>query len=981
MSNAPATGRVTFCALLLVLSAVAGAEGPGTITGRITDPSGLAVANAVVTAVPAKDAIAPAPAQPARGATARSDLNGTYVLTLPQAGEYRIAVEFEGFERQVHTVAVESDRATLDVQLELAAIPQTVRVTQAAGDDPERDAKPGEVVFPSEAIERTPMGRSPERAAEMAPGVSGRGPNSALVMAGAFSYGNIFLVDGLPANENTRGLARPFFIQDAVLETRVWTGSVPAEYGRFQGGVVQTITRSGGNTVAGSIRIGITNDDWRALTPYRGDQTLNRRVPTWEAVIGGPAVRNRLYYFGAAMGSRLEQGRTLAHTRGNYTYATREVKYQLKGTWTPAKSHTVRASYFGVDSSRTNASTGAVMDADSLYDNESPESLAGVSYATVIGPRMLAEARYSRRWLTYRGSGTQDVTLEGGTPIWDRSRSDARFNSPQGCAICPGSDDERNNEDLGASLWLSLPPARTGTHEILAGIDVFRETRRTNAYQSGSGYRVRATRATIDGDLVYPVFLPDRTTWIYWQPILQDTVGNDLRTYSAFVSDTWRISGGLTIKAGLRFDLNDDRDSAGAQAVHDATWSPRLSAAWDPTGRGTWLVSGGWFRYVASVNSNVADAASAGGRPATYVYDYLGPAINASGAVMTPPHDALRRLFDWFLAPGAVRVPRSAPVVPGVNVRMDPGLGPLDAREIALGVSRRLGTRGSARIDGIYRRYLNFYATRRDMTTGTVTSPQGTAYDLALVTNADQLATRTYKGLLAQATYRPSARFQLYGSYTLSWTDGNVDGEDAAVGPTMVLGGDYPEYRDPAWNAPGGPLATDQRHKLRVWGTWTLPAPRRAGSLVLGLVQRVETGLAWSAVGNINPRAYVVNPGYVTPPTSVQYFFTPRGDYRTDTVSATDLSCNWTHAIPGTRKGRAFVRAVLVNAFNRAAAIRVNKTVLTRNDSSAYLAFNPFTDAPVQGVHYGFGSDFGQPISPFDYQAPREFSISFGFRY
>ena len=352
---------------------------------------------------------------------------------------------------------------------------------------------------------------------------------------------------------------------------------------------------------------------------------------------------------------------------------------------------------------------------------------------------MLAEARYSRRWLTYRGSGSQDVTLEGGTPIWDRSRSDARFNSPQGCAVCPGSDDERNNEDLGASLWLSLPPARTGTHEILAGIDVFRETRRTNAYQSGSSYRVRATRATIDGELVYPVFLPDRTTWIYWQPILQDTVGNDLRTYSAFVSDTWRISGGLTIKAGLRFDLNDDRDSAGGQAVHDATWSPRLSAAWDPTGGGTWLVNGGWFRYVASVNSNVADAASAGGRPATYVYDYLGPAINASGAVMTPPHDALRRLFDWFLAPGAVRVPRSAPVVPGVNVRMDPGLAPLDAREIALGVSRRLGTRGSARIDGIYRRYLNFYATRRDMTTGTVTGPQGTAYDLALVTNADQL--------------------------------------------------------------------------------------------------------------------------------------------------------------------------------------------------------------------------------------------------
>jgi hypothetical protein len=93
------------------------------------------------------------------------------------------------------------------------------------------------------------------------------------------------------------------------------------------------------------------------------------------------------------------------------------------------------------------------------------------------------------------------------------------------------------------------------------------------------------------------------------------------------------------------------------------------------------------------------------------------------------------------------------------------------------------------------------------------------------------------------------------------------------------------------------------------------------------------------------------------------------------------VSLYWSHAIPGTKKGQAFVRAVLVNAFNRSAAIRVNKTVLTRNDSTAYLAFNPFTDTPVRGVHYGYGSDFGQPISPFDYQAPREFSISFGLRY
>ena len=61
--------------------------------------------------------------------------------------------------------------------------------------------------------------------------------------------------------------------------------------------------------------------------------------------------------------------------------------------------------------------------------------------------------------------------------------------------------------------------------------------------------------------------------------------------------------------------------------------------------------------------------------------------------------------------------------------------------------------------------------------------------------------------------------------------------------------------------------------------------------------------------------------------------------------------------------------------------IRVNRTVLTNTDSTTYQVFNPFTTTPVRGVHYAYGADFGMPISPSDYQPPREFSISFGIRY
>jgi hypothetical protein len=437
------------------------------------------------------------------------------------------------------------------------------------------------------------------------------------------------------------------------------------------------------------------------------------------------------------------------------------------------------------------------------------------------------------------------------------------------------------------------------------------------------------------------------------------------------------------VRAGVRLDVNDDHDSVGARAVLDTAWSPRIGVAWDPTGRGGWLLSGAWSRYVSAINATVADAASPGGRPATYVYDYLGPSVNAnaSGPLTSSP-DALAVLFNWFLAaPGVGRAPRSAPSIPGVNVRMDPALAPLDTREVMVGVNRQLGAKGSVRVEGIFRRYLNFYATRRDLSTGKVTGPGGGTNDVMLVTNAGSDASRSYSGLHTQVIYRPVSRVQLLAAYTFASTSGNVDGEDAGIGPTMVTLNDYPEYREARWTAPDGRLATDQRHRLRLWATFALKVPPSVGSITPGVIQRVESGTPWSATGYINPSAYVKNPGYATPPTSVAYYFGERGAYRNETVFATDLSVYWSRRLPKAKKGQLFLRGLLVNVFNQGAAIRVNRTVLTRNDSAAYQAFNPFTQTPVLGVHYGYGVDFGKPISPFDYQAPREFSIAFGIRY
>ena len=70
-----------------------------------------------------------------------------------------------------------------------------------------------------------------------------------------------------------------------------------------------------------------------------------------------------------------------------------------------------------------------------------------------------------------------------------------------------------------------------------------------------------------------------------------------------------------------------------------------------------------------------------------------------------------------------------------------------------------------------------------------------------------------------------------------------------------------------------------------------------------------------------------------------------------------------------------------MNIFNEAAVQRMSRTVLTRIDNTTYAAFNPFTTVPVRGVNYEYGTDFGKPTGPGDYQAPREFTLALGVRF
>ena len=143
-----------------------------------------------------------------------------------------------------------------------------------------------------DATRLLPIGRTPFFLAELAPGLTDHTPNqNQVTMGGGFAYDNKFLVDGVDVNDNVFGQPNGLFIEEGIQEVQVLTSGISAEYGRFGGGVVNVITRSGGNMFSGAFRTNLTNASWSEETPLersRGTTRASKLSPTYEAIAGGP---------------------------------------------------------------------------------------------------------------------------------------------------------------------------------------------------------------------------------------------------------------------------------------------------------------------------------------------------------------------------------------------------------------------------------------------------------------------------------------------------------------------------------------------------------------------------------------------------------------------------------------------------------------------------------------------------------------------
>jgi Carboxypeptidase regulatory-like domain/TonB dependent receptor/TonB-dependent Receptor Plug Domain len=961
--------RVTHLALCLLalLPATLAAQSPtGTLTGRVSDTQGRALVGATV--------LAESPALQGTQRTTTSQ-NGDYIFKFLPPGAYTVRFQHPGFAAATLERSVGAgEPVTLHVTLASATVEENVTVT--AGATSFLNSVESATSIKQTLLATLPTARSMLSAVNLSPAVHQTGPSNSYSISGAMSFENLFMVNGVAVQDNVRGDPFTLFIEDAIQETTVTSSGVSAEYGRFSGGIVNTLTKSGSNVLSGSFRTSFANDNWRTVSPFK-ETKVDKTTPTHEATFGGALVQDRLWFFGATRVLKSDVGRETGYTKIPYVRSEDEKRVELKATQALANGQRLQVNYMGIERTVRNSaypSVASVMDLASLTSPETPQSLVGLHYTGTFGSRLFLEGQYSRRTFTFKKAGGLSRDLVTGTPLQDQ-QTGAWWGAPNFCGVC--ADEERNNEELlvKGSYFLSTG---AGSHQVAFGYNSYNDQRLVDNHQSGSDYHVWATGSLFEDGVVYPVIEPGFSTYIIHWPLQAKSKGTNFRTHSVFVNDSWALNTRLSFNLGLRYDRNAGRDASGSLVAKDGAFSPRLGVVWDPTGGGRTSVNASMGRYVSALNNTVASGGSGAGTPSVIAYFYDGAPINVGPGPRVTTEGALGRVFSWY---NANRPDPFFIDIPGVATRIQGSLTSPHADEVAVGVSQRLGARTSVRVDVVDRTFADFYSRRVDTNTGQVFDEFGQAYDLKLIENTNDLS-RHYRGMNLQANYNGS-NLAFGGNYTLSRLSGNVDGEDVATGPLSNSLAMYPEYRQQAWTLPDGDLAADQRHRARLWTTYLLPWGRDVANVSFGVIQSVQSGTPYGAVGAVEVSRFVSNPGYATPPNTNTYYFTARDAFRTETSYRTDLAVNLDRRIGGTRGPHVFAQFQVANVLNqfqlfRNTAGEINTTALSRVDTNTLTRFNPFTTTPVEGVNWRKGDKFGQAVSRNAYTLPRTFSFSVG---
>jgi hypothetical protein len=922
----------------------------GTLSGRVASADNLPLPGVIVTV--SSDAL-----QGTR--TATTDINGVYALPGLAPGQYVVRFELDKMTSVDRRVAVGlGTLSVLDQQLTLAPVKESIDVRAT----PSTITSRATVDLQMADLVKLPVGRTPFLMTELTPGVTDNTPSASQVtISGAFAYDNLFLMNGVDINDNVLGTANNLFIEDAIQEVQVLSSGISAEYGRFSGGIVNVITRSGSNALSGAFRMNVTNPAWSAETPFEKAAHVSRASkysPTFEATVGGPLRRDRLWFFGGARIERTTTESAFAQTGIPFTSSNDNTRYEGKLTSTVASGHTLQASVIDNDTDLRQPSLGASIDPAAMTTPSTPNRIVGATWHGVLGPRTFGEAQFSQKgWRLENAGGTSAAIVD--SPFLSRGVSgipaNLQYNGPYFDSTDP---EERNNRQFTASISQMLSSRALGTHELKSGFEYFTSTRVGGNSQSLSGYVFQADykvgadgRPELDanGHLI-PRFVPGTSRLQTWMPLRGSSI--DVTTASGYVNDHWTAGPRLTFDAGARYEHVRSDATGDISGAHGNTLVPRLGAAYELTSDGRTIAQATYAHYAGKYNDLQFSRNSNVGNADRITGSYTGPAGEGR---------------DFAAGFDPANYQTIAGTFPTANVFFDDDLHSPLTREFTVAVAREIGHTAWARASYVKRHATGFVEDFITMAEGQTTVIRngvnfGT-FDNAVYRNTDE-PKRDYQALQFESAYHRSSTLSISGQWTVQLeNDGTFEGESSSGPAQPSLIADYPEIYVPSRSFPDGRLDDFQRNKVRVWASYHAGLGR-FGALDLAPLYRYNSGRTYSLVASgvaLSAQQIARNPGYARLPTSQSIFFGERGSQSFEGYHLVDLAA--TYSVPVWQSLRPWIKVEALNALN-------NQKLVSWNTSITADTAGP-KDENGLPINYIKSAAFGTASGPASYPRPR----------
>ena len=482
--------------------------------------------------------------------------------------------------------------------------------------------------IPREEWARLPVEQSLTSVALMAQGVVGGNWSFGGISFGGSSVAeNSVFINGLNVTDFYRRQSfssAPFAF---FREYQVKTGGYSVEFGRATGGVINAVTRSGGNEFEGGVELTFEPAAWKASandhyyerensdgTPVSSTYRASRdgssftKANIWAS---GPLVRDRLFLF-AMYEQRDSDSRNTSNDGSSWFDGSSDNGFWgAKMDWRITDDHLLELLAFsdeGDSGSTTYAydwNAGEVGDATGVSITESGGKSGSATYTGYFGENFIAKAMYgvnrSRSFVSSPADGPCEQVFYSDSydDVYEAMGQPALGCHPTSAMIV-AHEDEREVGRLDFEWAL-------GNHQIRFGIDHEKMTTdRTSFYPGPTGMRYTAYVMSPGDELDNGSLVPAGVTEVMMGRRRVDGGVFETEASAYYVEDTWSVTPDFLLNLGVRVDSFENKTASGGSFIKmDNLVSPRIGFCWDMKGDGSSKFFGNLGRYYLPVTNNI----------------------------------------------------------------------------------------------------------------------------------------------------------------------------------------------------------------------------------------------------------------------------------------------------------------------------------------------------------------------------------------